>query len=648
MIKGITLPSSELVAPDARLIFSVSPISVSPDGQRAVVDVLYSNDSGQLHAFMLLDLTDGTYLNNYNKIVGQGDVTSIKASSASVAWGADLTPSVVLGYEDLSDPATIGKDNLIGFVTGTTLNEVDLIETATNTVSNGSIQNLLIESSGRYVAFETAATNLSPPGALDTNGLSDVYLLDTSTDTLTRISVLGDGTDAQADDCQLQSIAIVDGKVSVLFSTTAAQIFSADDTNTDPDLYLSRDGEIILVSSNSANIASGYDGGYAGFVDDEIALVATDLTNADTDGLLDLYLVDVISSAKRVDPVVDSLNFSSDYDIWLEGNNNSEIILGFKSVNQNSTDLSNQLLGVEVKENTSEIYTFNSSGTLANDISDTPAISEAGNTIAFRTSATNLAAQDSLAVIVNHENTEPQGELALLGSVRVGQIVTVNLESFDDIDGFGSGLTYNWYLDGQIQNSSNNNSFTLTEPMLGKSLQVMVEYIDNWGVSENISLANTIVVANRGIELKLDGKTLNKGTIEVEIDSVITQISSNSSYFDLQGTSIGTVKLDSEMHTSDIDIGDVISSLRHIIGLDTLTGRAALAADVNNDSNVEIGDVISQLRHIVGLEKINKFDVVNAEGVEIGNSLTSQKSIMLLLNGDVDLSTTLQPSFYDV
>ncbi len=102
------------------------------------------------------------------------------------------------------------------------------------------------------------------------------------------------------------------------------------------------------------------------------------------------------------------------------------------------------------------------------------------------------------------------------------------------------------------------------------------------------------------------------------------------------------------MHTSDIDIGDVISSLRHIIGLDTLTGRAALAADVNNDSNVEIGDVISQLRHIVGLEKINKFDVVNAEGVEIGNSLTSQTSIMLLLNGDVDLSTTLQPSFYDV
>ena len=89
MIKAISLPNSELVAPDARLIFSVSPVSISPDGQLAVVDVFYSNDDSQLHAFMLVDLTDGSYLSNYNEIVGQGDTTSIKASSASVAWDID-------------------------------------------------------------------------------------------------------------------------------------------------------------------------------------------------------------------------------------------------------------------------------------------------------------------------------------------------------------------------------------------------------------------------------------------------------------------------------------------------------------------------------------------------------------------------------
>jgi len=79
-----------------------------------------------------------------------------------------------------------------------------------------------------------------------------------------------------------------------------------------------------------------------------------------------------------------------------------------------------------------------------------------------------------------------------------------------------------------------------------------------------------------------------------------------------------------------------------------LTGVAALAADVDNNTNIEIGDVISQLRHIVGLESINTFDAVDAQGVEIGNNLPNETSVTLLLNGDVNLSTTLQPAFYEV
>tara|TARA_B110000908_G_scaffold129050_1_gene151558 strand:+ start:656 stop:985 length:330 start_codon:yes stop_codon:yes gene_type:complete len=102
------------------------------------------------------------------------------------------------------------------------------------------------------------------------------------------------------------------------------------------------------------------------------------------------------------------------------------------------------------------------------------------------------------------------------------------------------------------------------------------------------------------------------------------------------------------MHTSDIDIGDVIASLRHIVGLDTLTGGAAIAADVDNNTNIEIGDVISRLRHIVGHESINTFDAVKTQGFEIGNSLPDATSFILILSGDVDLSTSLQPAFYEV
>ena len=82
------------------------------------------------------------------------------------------------------------------------------------------------------------------------------------------------------------------------------------------------------------------------------------------------------------------------------------------------------------------------------------------------------------------------------------------------------------------------------------------------GVSENLSLTSAIEVGNR-IELTLKGKTLNHGSIIAELDGTETTISSDTAYFDLQGSSIGTVTLDPAMHTSDINIGDVISSLRH-------------------------------------------------------------------------------------
>jgi hypothetical protein len=647
MLKGIPLPTSELIDPGARIIFSVSPVSVSPNGQLAVVDVLYSTDAGQLHAFMQVDLTDGTYLTNYNTIVGQGDETSIKASTASVAWSNDSTPTLSIGYEDLTDDASSGIYNRVASVTGTSLNRVDLIEAATGIVADGSIQRIVADDSGRYVAFETAATNLSPTGSLDTNTVSDVYLLDKQTNTLTRISTLADGTEAN-EECELQDVAIVDGLVSVLFSTNAAETFSANDTNAASDLYLWRAGEISLVSANTEGTAGGYDGGLAAFVGDEIALLAKDLLASDNDGLWDLYLVNAISLTKRVDSTVSALTFASDYELWIEGSNDTEVILGLFGVSQNTTDLSNQLFSVNLEKNSNQIYTFNSGGSLADDISGAPAINDVGNTIAYRTSATNLASYDSLAFVVSHTNTTPQGSLALIGSVRVGQTVSVDLTSFEDVDGYGSGLNYQWSLDGELQGSVSGPDFVLTEDMIGQDLQLDIDYVDNWGFRETISLAVPIEVGNRGVKLLLKGQTLSHGTITAKVDGVSTSISSDTAYFDLQGMTIGTVTLDPAMHTADIGVVDVIASLRHIVGLSPLGGKSALAADVDNDGNIGVADVISQLRHIVGLSPINHFDAVAEDGLQVGSGLEGQNSIELLLNGDVDLSTVLLSTFYEL
>ena len=54
--------------------------------------------------------------------------------------------------------------------------------------------------------------------------------------------------------------------------------------------------------------------------------------------------------------------------------------------------------------------------------------------------------------------------------------------------------------------------------------------------------------------------------------------------------------------TPDIGINDVISTLRAIVGLDTLTSKQTIAADMNDNGEVGISDVIGMLRQIVGLD----------------------------------------------
>jgi len=81
------------------------------------------------------------------------------------------------------------------------------------------------------------------------------------------------------------------------------------------------------------------------------------------------------------------------------------------------------------------------------------------------------------------------------------------------------------------------------------------------------------------------------------------------------------------------------------VGLETLSDSAFFAGDIDNDGQVNIGDVVSQLRHIVGLEMITSFDVVDASGLAINNMANVTSDLQLILNGDVDLSTTLHSDY---
>jgi hypothetical protein len=88
-----------------------------------------------------------------------------------------------------------------------------------------------------------------------------------------------------------------------------------------------------------------------------------------------------------------------------------------------------------------------------------------------------------------------------------------------------------------------------------------------------------------------------------------------------------------------INLSDVLSQLKHIIGLRELKANALQAGDTNNDGEVNLSDVLDNLKHIIGLRAIDTFDLVTDNGFAV-NALDadSKGNLTLVINGDADQS----------
>ncbi|MFN2642143.1 MAG: TolB family protein [Actinomycetota bacterium] len=91
-----------------------------------------------------------------------------------------------------------------------------------NGASSGVFNKPLSSSDGRYVAFSSSATNLV---AGDTNGVSDVFVRDRQTATTTRVSVSTGGTQANGGSSALAASS--DGRY-VIFESNATNLVSSD------------------------------------------------------------------------------------------------------------------------------------------------------------------------------------------------------------------------------------------------------------------------------------------------------------------------------------------------------------------------------------------------------------------------------------
>ncbi len=231
---------------------------------------------------------------------GRGDIFVYTVSPA----GLERASIGLLGAEangDSEEPSISGDGRYVAFAssasnlaTGDTNGQMDIFVydrqtkvtervsvSSANVEANGASSDGAISPDGRYVAFQSSASNLV---AGDTNGRTDVFLFDRTTRTIERI----------AEDAQFPSVS-TDAKI-VVFQSNAALV--AGDTNGTMDVYV-RDrvqGTTSRVSvgttgngSNERSLDSmlSYDGRFVVFH------TKGALDSLDTNGLEDIYLRDL-------------------------------------------------------------------------------------------------------------------------------------------------------------------------------------------------------------------------------------------------------------------------------------------------------------------------------------------------------------------
>jgi Tol biopolymer transport system component len=158
---------------------------------------------------------------------------------------------------------------------------------------NGTSANPSMSDDGRYIAFQSNATNLVRG---DTNGGTDVFVRDMVAGTTTRVSVGPNGQ--QADGASYAQSISSDGKV-VAFTSSAENLVAGDrDRRTDVFLHSLTTGATSLVSltaagaqasENASDPVLSADGKRVAF------LTRASLVSSDTNGLVDAYVRDTVA-----------------------------------------------------------------------------------------------------------------------------------------------------------------------------------------------------------------------------------------------------------------------------------------------------------------------------------------------------------------
>jgi Tol biopolymer transport system component len=215
---------------------------------------------------------------------GDSGYPSISADGRYVAFESAATNLVDADTNSLTD--VFLHDRLTG------LTKRISVKSDGTQATGGNSRYPSISADGRYVVYESAATNLVN---FDTNGVSDIFVYECETATTTRVSVKSNETQATGGSSGLPSIS-ADGRY-VAFNSAATNLVDGD-TNLATDVFVHDrlTGQTTRVSvksdgtqgdDNSQDASISADGRYVAF-----ASLATNLVDGDTDAMRDIFVFD--------------------------------------------------------------------------------------------------------------------------------------------------------------------------------------------------------------------------------------------------------------------------------------------------------------------------------------------------------------------
>jgi Tol biopolymer transport system component len=264
--------------------------------------------------------------------------------------------------------------------------------------SNAASFDAAISPDGRYVGFESDATNLLASG--DSNFLRDVFLHDTTTGVTGRVSVNSDEEQAIGGDSA--AAAVSSNGSYVAFQSAATNLVSGD-TNVVFDVFR-RDtvaGETIRISvtslSEQANFQSvnpdiSADGRYVVFESD-----ASDLVADDSNAARDIFVRDtVLNTTERVSISDDELEANLGSSVGVISDDGRYVAFQSVATNLVST-VTNGLTHIFVRDRVAGrtvLFSTDDAGTQGNLASRFAALSGFGRRIAFESDATNLVTDD--------------------------------------------------------------------------------------------------------------------------------------------------------------------------------------------------------------------------------------------------------------